>query len=128
MDAPHLQGLRSRAGFVHLVAEFLEDAASQGADRLVILEHTEVVLPEHLPAELRLGTRPNRRSLIQLPPDGVALADVERELVCQAMERAGGNQSHAAELLGIERDALRRRLIKYGYLTATTGELNAAKC
>jgi DNA-binding NtrC family response regulator len=96
-------------------------------ERLVILEHTDVILPEHLPIEMRLGARPNGRSLIQLPPDGVALADVERELVRQAMDRAGGNQSHAAELLGIERDALRRRLIKYGYLTATAGELNATK-
>jgi DNA-binding NtrC family response regulator len=95
-------------------------------ERLVILEQAEVVLPEHLPAELRLATRSSSRSLIQLPPDGVALTDVERELVRQAVERAGGNQSHAAELLGIERDALRRRLIKYGYLTATTGELNVA--
>ena len=97
-------------------------------ERLVILEHAEVVLPEHLPAELRLGTRPNSRSLIQLPPGGVALTEVERGLVCQAMERAGGNQGHAAELLGIERDALRRRLIKYGYLAATTNELSGAKC
>jgi DNA-binding NtrC family response regulator len=97
-------------------------------ERLVILEQTEVVLPEHLPAELRLGTQPNHRSIIQLPPGGVALAQVERELVCQAMQRSGGNQSSAAELLGIERDALRRRLIKYGYLSATTDELNAVKC
>jgi len=97
-------------------------------ERLVILEKTEVVLPEHLPAELLLGTQPNHRSIIQLPPGGVALAQVERELVCQAMQRAGGNQSSAAELLGIERDALRRRLIKYGYLSATSGELNAVKC
>ena len=96
-------------------------------ERLVILEQAEEVLPEHLPAEMRLGTRPNSRSIVQLPADGVALADVERELVCQAMERAGGNQSQAAELLGIERDALRRRLIKYGYLAAGS-EFSAVKC
>jgi two-component system, NtrC family, response regulator AtoC len=97
-------------------------------ERLVILEHAEVVMPEHLPTELRLGTRSNGHSLIQLPPGGVALTEVERELVYQAMERAGGNQCHAAELLGIERDALRRRLIKYGYLAATAGEVSAVKC
>jgi two-component system, NtrC family, response regulator AtoC len=96
-------------------------------ERLVILEQAEVVLPEHLPAEMRLGTRPNSRSIVQLPADGVALTDVERELVRQAMERAGGNQSQAAELLGIERDALRRRLIKYGYLAAGN-EFSAVKC
>jgi DNA-binding NtrC family response regulator len=53
---------------------------------------------------------------IELPPGGVALSEVERELVRQAMERAEGNQTHAAKLLGIERDALRRRLVKYGLL------------
>jgi DNA-binding NtrC family response regulator len=100
-------------------------------ERLVILERADVVLPEHLPTELRLGTRSNGRSLIQLPPGGVALAEVERELIYQAMERAVGNQSHAAELLGIERDALRRRLIKYGYLAPTSAvgdELSAVEC
>ena len=96
-------------------------------ERLVILEQADVVLPEHLPAELRLGTRPLSRSIIQLPAEGVALTDVERELVRQAMERSGGNQSNAAELLGIERDALRRRLIKYGYLAAGN-EVSATKC
>jgi two-component system response regulator AtoC len=92
-------------------------------ERLVILERADVIEPQHLPAELRMQTKRQGRSLIELPADGVALADVERELVRQAMERAGGNQSHAAELLGLERDALRRRLIKYGYLSAATGEL-----
>jgi len=96
-------------------------------ERLVILERADVVVTEHLPPELRLGTRPNGRSLIQLPTEGVALTDVERELVRQAMERSAGNQSNAAELLGIERDALRRRLIKYGYLTASN-DVSAAKC
>ncbi|HVM60978.1 MAG TPA: sigma-54 dependent transcriptional regulator [Verrucomicrobiae bacterium] len=97
-------------------------------ERLVILERTEVILLEHLPPELRLGIRPANRSIIQLPPGGVALAEVERELVFQAMERAGGNQSSAAELLGIERDALRRRLIKFGYLAATASDVSAVKC
>ena len=96
-------------------------------ERLIILEHTDEIRPEHLPAELRLQTKPNSRSIIQLPTDGVALVDVERELVRQAMERAAGNQSQAAELLGLERDALRRRLIKYGYLTSTP-EVSAASC
>ncbi len=52
----------------------------------------------------------------ELPPGGVSLLEVERELVRQAMERAEGNQTHAAQLLGIERDALRRRLIKFGFI------------
>ena len=39
---------------------------------------------------------------------------VERELVIQALKEAGGNQVHAAKLLGITRATLRKRVEKYG--------------
>jgi DNA-binding NtrC family response regulator len=87
-------------------------------ERLVILEADNVLQPAHLPPEICLGAKRSAKWLIELPPGGVALADAERELVLQAMERAGNNQTQAAELLGIERDALRRRLLKYGLLDA----------
>ena len=95
-------------------------------ERLVILEHAEVIGAEQLPADLRRPAKLASRSLIELPAEGVELVDVERELVRQAMERAAGNQSRAAELLGLERDAFRRRMMKHGYLTNT--EVSAAKC
>ncbi len=50
--------------------------------------------------------------LFQLPPEGVQLESVEMALVEQAMNRSGGNQTRAAELLGISRDQLRYRLKK----------------
>ena len=84
-------------------------------ERLVILERDQVIGSTHLPSELRMQIKPGGKTLIELPVSGVTLTDVERELVFQAMERAGNNQTRAAELLGLERDALRRRLIKYGY-------------
>jgi len=47
-------------------------------------------------------------------PDGsVSLEDHERRLIAQALETAGGNQSQAARLLRIGRDALRYKLKKY---------------
>jgi DNA-binding NtrC family response regulator len=49
-----------------------------------------------------------------LPPDGVNLDEVERQLVVQALERAGGNQTQAAQLLGINRDQVRYRIEKFG--------------
>jgi transcriptional regulator with PAS, ATPase and Fis domain len=53
--------------------------------------------------------------LPQSPPDGVAsLEDQERRLIVQALENAGGNQSQAARLLRIGRDALRYKVKKYG--------------
>ena len=39
---------------------------------------------------------------------------VERPLLKFALERAGGNQSAAAELLGINRNTLRKKLCGYG--------------
>jgi two-component system response regulator AtoC len=51
-------------------------------------------------------------SRFQLPPEGVVLDDVEMSLVRQALQRSHGNQTRAAELLGISRDQLRYRLKK----------------
>ena len=48
----------------------------------------------------------------QLPDAGIDLERVELSLVRQAMERSGGNQTRAAELLGVSRDQLRYRLKK----------------
>ena len=48
----------------------------------------------------------------RLPPEGIPLESVELSLVEQAMERSGGNQTRAAELLSISRDQLRYRLKK----------------
>jgi DNA-binding NtrC family response regulator len=53
-----------------------------------------------------------------LPPEGVNLEDVERQLLIQALERSGGNQTHAAQLLGINRDQVRYRMEKFGLAKA----------
>ena len=49
-----------------------------------------------------------------LPPPGIDLATWERTLIEQAMREAGGNQTRAAQRLGISRDTLRYRLKKFG--------------
>lgn len=49
----------------------------------------------------------------RLPEEGVVLDDVEFELLKQALEKTGGNQTKAAKLLGLSRDALRYRMKKY---------------
>jgi len=84
-------------------------------ERLVILEADQVILPKHLPLDIRSGGKSQDQRVVELPAGGVALVDVERELIWQAMVRCQDNQTQAAELLGIERDALRRRLVKYRY-------------
>ncbi|MDJ0841940.1 MAG: sigma-54 dependent transcriptional regulator [Acidobacteriota bacterium] len=47
---------------------------------------------------------------ITLPPRGISLDFVSRELVRQALERTKGNQTKAAKLLHISRDQLRYRM------------------
>ncbi len=49
-----------------------------------------------------------------LPPSGLSLDELERELIAQALERTDGNKTGAARLLGLSRDTLRYRLEKYG--------------
>jgi two-component system response regulator AtoC len=50
----------------------------------------------------------------RLPADGIDLADLERDLVQQALSRASGNRTRAAALLGINRDQVRYRIAKFG--------------
>jgi transcriptional regulator with PAS, ATPase and Fis domain len=47
-------------------------------------------------------------------PGSASLEEVERSMLVQALERCKGNQTRAAELLGISRDTLRYRIKKFG--------------
>jgi len=50
---------------------------------------------------------------IELPAAGLDLEQLERELVVQALERTGWNQTRAAGLLGLNRDQIRYRIEKF---------------
>ena len=52
--------------------------------------------------------------LPELPPEGVSLRDVERELVMEALRRTGFVQKGAAELLGISRRKLNYMIQRMG--------------
>jgi two-component system, NtrC family, response regulator AtoC len=65
------------------------------------------------------GTQlPNGKVLpaLTLPEGGTSLEEVERAMVELAMQRANSNQTHAARLLDISRDALRYKLKKFGLI------------
>ncbi len=99
-------------------------------ERALILEDSDVITPEYLPRDLAAEagyvapqTSSPARSSAQsqpapvpfaLPPAGLSLEELETSLVRQAVARSGGNQTRAAELLGISRDQLRYRLKKMG--------------
>ena len=53
------------------------------------------------------------------PPHGVydmVITQVERVLLSSMLERSNGNQTHAADMLGLNRNTLRAKLVKYKLL------------
>ena len=96
-------------------------------ERAMILEDGDEISAKYLPRALSddghtlSGSSANGAQApnnFRLPPKGVSLDDVEMSLVSQAIERSAGNQTKAADLLGISRDQLRYRLKKLEALQA----------
>lgn len=90
-------------------------------ERALILEDEDQITTEYLPGGLLTPARLDASSLsagdraasqFVLPEEGISLDEAELSFVRQAIQRSGGNQTRAAELLGISRDQLRYRLKK----------------
>jgi len=79
-------------------------------ERAVLLADGEWLTPEDFVTLSRSTTE----AAFRLPPHGLSLEEVERQLLVQALERAGGNLTHAGRLLGINRDQVRYRIEKFG--------------
>ena len=79
-------------------------------ERAVVLAPGPRICLGDLPEALR------PRSRRPIRPSSLNLSEAEARLVRSAMERAKGNQTDAAKLLGISRPALRRRLSRLGLL------------
>jgi two-component system, NtrC family, response regulator AtoC len=109
-------------------------------ERAMILEEESVLRPNYLPfavgAAARSGltafehtsaapdssgkTLANGRVLprLYIPEEGTSLEEVERAMVELALRQANNNQTHAARLLDISRDALRYKLKKFELVPA----------
>jgi len=87
-------------------------------ERAIILESENTLLLEHLPQELvaKASVAGGGPLNLHLPPDGIDIEDVERELIRQALETSDGNQSKAAKKLNLGIDAFRYRMKKFGFL------------
>jgi len=79
-------------------------------ERAMLLTDRNLLVVEDFPTL----SRNTVTATFRLPPEGVNLEEVERQLVVQALERCGGNQTHAGHLLGINRDQVRYRIEKFG--------------
>ena len=82
-------------------------------ERLVILTPGDQIRPSDLPEFLRRERLPFEELRLDLPPQGLSLEAVERELIHRALEKFGGNQTQAARYLDISRKTLIYRMEKH---------------
>jgi DNA-binding NtrC family response regulator len=87
-------------------------------ERLLIMRNTDTITSDDLPDKIRNGNSavppPSGSGCnINLPDEGYSLEQLEREVVMQALERNGWNQTAAARFLRIPRHTLIYRMEKY---------------
>ena len=96
-------------------------------ERAMILEDSERIRPQSLPTEVRDGACPDRASSLldagAVDEDGFSLHSHERRLIIQALEKTQWNQTQAAHLLRISRDALRYKMKKFRLFRIANREL-----
>ena len=81
---------------------------------MVVLARGETITVEDLPEHIRQPAAHAANVLLELPPDGLSIEQVEREIIRQALEMHSGNQTRAARYLDITRSALIYRMQKFG--------------
>jgi len=79
-----------------------------------VLEAEQLSLPRHEEQDAPGDSNAPITPPGALPPMGTDLAQWEKSIIEQAMREAGGNQTQAAQRLGVSRDTLRYRLKKFG--------------
>jgi two-component system response regulator AtoC len=81
-------------------------------ERALVLGEGELIGPADLPSNVRSRIRTNDPVAIELPDSGIDLEALERSLIVKALEKAQGNVTRAARLLGLTRRTLQYRLEK----------------
>ena len=92
-------------------------------ERAMILGSGEQITEEHLPhlASQVKTESPQQSSSsgpYQLPPNGINLEELERDLLIQALQRSNGVKTKAGRLLGLNRDQIRYRMKNWGITDA----------
>jgi len=88
-------------------------------ERAIILGNEDMLTVDHLPPEItaRIATAAVTALVtFKLPPEGIDIEAVEKELIRQALENNDWNQSKAAKKLNLGVDAFRYRMKKFGFL------------
>jgi DNA-binding NtrC family response regulator len=90
-------------------------------ERALVLDRDGRIGPDDLPDRLRLAEQQLGTLRLELPDEGIALEDVEKELLLAALEKHNWNQTRAAAYLKITRSTLLYRMEKFGIERARSG-------
>ena len=82
-------------------------------ERATIVARSGWIEPRHLPPYLQ-GIARGAAPTVTLPA-GVTLAQAERQLILQTLERVGNNKAEAARQLGLDVKTIRNKLHTYGW-------------
>lgn len=99
-------------------------------ERAMILSNDELLSAESLPMDLFEDSPGGNEEngLLRLTQKGLSLEELEKDLVCQALELTRGNQTRAGRLLGLNRDQIRYRVEKFHLkLPLAGGPLEASR-
>ncbi|MFB3779745.1 MAG: sigma-54-dependent transcriptional regulator [Bryobacteraceae bacterium] len=83
-------------------------------ERLVVLAPEDEIKVGDLPDYLRREKPTLEAIQLDLPPEGIRMEAVERELILRALQKCDWNQTKAAEYLDISRKQLIYRMEKFG--------------
>ncbi len=83
-------------------------------ERGVLMAESDCIQPEDLPAEVHEGASHGGQLPFDLPPEGISMEELERDIIIKAMDRAGWVIAKAAPLLGMSYKTLQYRLEKFG--------------
>jgi DNA-binding NtrC family response regulator len=81
-------------------------------ERTLLLADGDVIALEDLPATVRMRRAAEPGLPVDVPDEGLDLEALERGLIRRALEKAAGNVTRAARLLGLSRRTLQYRLEK----------------
>jgi two-component system NtrC family response regulator len=81
-------------------------------ERLAVLTRNGRIQSEDLPAEIRQCESRVANIFLKLPDEGIDLEEIEKEILVQALEKHGWNQTRAATYLNISRKTLIYRMEK----------------
>ena len=80
-------------------------------ERAVVVAGNDVLAPEDFPRDLVTGGPRARTTAIE---PGMSIHEMEKQLILATLESDGGNQTKAADRLGISSRTLRNKLYEYG--------------